>query len=612
MKADYTFSHSLIPLANSSLVDLLINFKAETEDVVDTRRSLNLCIVIDRSGSMAGTPLKHAIKAAQRLVDLLTPQDILSVVIYDDTIETILTPQPVNDREAIHTLLSKVKAGGCTDLHGGWLRGCDQVKVNQVQERVNRVLLLTDGQANSGITDAAKIIDAAHKRSENGIATTTLGFGSNFNEDLLIGMANSSGGNFYFIQSPDDATDVFRIELESLASTVAQNLVVSVTPESTVQISAVLNNYRSQAVNGKREIYLGDVYKVEDKLLGLELEIAAPNAAGRLNIANLSYKYDTVENGVIVGHKGDLSVSIEVGAGAEAESALLNQYVIEQAGRLRIAKAKDEAIELADKGDYKLASLRLRKTIDDLKIKSLHETFEVAEEIDHLEHYAHQIEQNRFDTVSRKEMRDQSYQARARNRSDLKLRGVAAGSAASLEKVESADQGVLLKCFREGGKLRVRVISEGYNQDFNVQFPRAIRQEGVTYLAEEVQLSADGAFYRASGKICRLVRPGEPDLAVSTGSAPRRTGKPKAATAVGSAADLETTTTVANGVLVQCVNDGKKLRARVVSDGYDPNYNMRFPRNIREEGTLYVVDEVIEGPGGGSYIACGKIKRLIQ
>ena len=63
---------------------------------------------------------------------------------------------------------------------------------------------------------------------------------------------------------------------------------------------------------------------------------------------------------------------------------------------------------------------------------------------------------------------------------------------------------------------------------------------------------------------------------------------------------------------MQCIKEGSKLRARVVSDGYDPDYNMRFPRDIREEGTLYVVDEVIEASGGGSYIACGKIRRLVQ
>src|SRR6516162_5434098 len=74
----------------------------------------------------------------------------------------------------------------------------------------------------------------------------------------------------------------------------------------------------------------------------------------------------------------------------------------------------------------------------------------------------------------------------------------------------------------------------------------------------------------------------------------------------------KTTTSVGTGVLVQCIKEGSKLRARVVSDAYDPDYNMRFPRDIRQEGTLYVVDQVIEASGGGSYIACGKIRRLVQ
>jgi Ca-activated chloride channel family protein len=96
------------------------------------------------------------------------------------------------------------------------------------------------------------------------------------------------------------------------------------------------------------------------------------------------------------------------------------------------------------------------------------------------------------------------------------------------------------------------------------------------------------------------------------GSRTVRSSPPKPSKAPATVADLETTTSVGDGVLVQCVKDGSKLRARVVSDGYNPNHNMRFPRSIREEGTLYVVEEVIEGPGGTSYIACGKIKKLVQ
>lgn len=93
-------------------------------------------------------------------------------------------------------------------------------------------------------------------------------------------------------------------------------------------------------------------------------------------------------------------------------------------------------------------------------------------------------------------------------------------------------------------------------------------------------------------------------------SAPVRTGK--ASVAPPTAADLPETDAVGAGVMVQVVKEGSKLRARVVSDGYDPDWNMRFLRSIREEGMMYVVDEVNEISGGGQYQACGTIKRFIQ
>ena len=76
-------------------------------------------------------------------------------------------------------------------------------------------------------------------------------------------------------------------------------------------------------------------------------------------------------------------------------------------------------------------------------------------------------------------------------------------------------------------------------------------------------------------------------------------------------ADLEETDTVGNGVLVQCVQDKSKLRARLVSDGFDPNWNIRFPGGIRQENVLFVVDRVNPGPGN-TYIASGDIKRFVQ
>jgi Ca-activated chloride channel homolog len=436
-----------------------------------------------------------------------------------------------------------------------------------------------------------------------------LGFGSYFNEDLLIGMANAGNGNFYFIQSPDDAADVFRIELESLLAVAAQNLTVTLQPEAGVEIGQILNNYRSQIVNKNLEIFLGDVYETEPKSLAVELNVTATKL-GTTNVANIAYKYQLVVDGSIQQVSEQLPISLTIASAAEVSNSQPDAGIIEQIGKLRIAKAKDEAIALADKGDYQNASQKLRQTISDLKLQALQETFELAEEIDQLDHYAQRLESKRFDNASRKEMRDQAYQAKSRDRGDLKLRGISS-DAHHLAAVSSIDSGIVVECQREGGKLRVRVTSPGYNPDFNVQFPRNIRQEGVTYLVDEIQLSTDGSFYRTSGNIRRLVKPGQ-ERAASSPTSTTHTFKRQKLNAPTSAASLETVDSVGDGVLVQCVKEGSKLRARVVSDGYNPDYNMRFPRDIREEGILYVVDEVEEAKSGGSYIAYGKIRKLLQ
>jgi Ca-activated chloride channel homolog len=611
MQVSYSLSSPVIPVSSPSTVDLLIGFTSEAAGATPSRRPLNLSLVIDRSGSMAGAPLQYAIEAAQRLVEQLTPEDYLSVVIYDDHAETILPHGPVQDKPQIQALLRTIRAGGCTNLSGGWLMGCDHVQTQLSGDRLNRVLLLTDGQANVGVTDSPILTNTARDKASQGIITTTLGFGNYFNEDLLIGMASAAGGNFYFIQSPDDASDVFRIELESLMSVAAQNLSITLQPAAGVTLTQVLNSYRTQTHDNALQVNLGDVYTSEAKQMAVELAIAPQTTLGDLPLLSATYSYQAIVNESIQSFSNDLAMQITVGSAEAAVQAKPEQTVIEQISKFRIAKVKDEAIALADQGDFKTASAKLRSTLETLQNQSLQESFEVAEEMAQLDHYAQKLESHQFNASIRKEMRDQAHQAQTRDRQELKLRGITAGSADSLERVSNADGGVLVQCIREGGKLRIRVVSEGFEGDRNVQFPRSIRQEGVTYVVENLQLSADESFYRASGKICRLVRPGEEHLFSSSGSTRQPAAKRQKADAI-SLADLETTDTVGDGVLLQCLKDGKKLRIRVVSDGYSPVYNIRFPRSIREEGALYVVDEVEEVASGGSYIAYGKIRRFVQ
>ncbi|MEH2163863.1 MAG: VWA domain-containing protein [Nostoc sp.] len=198
IKTSYEFDQAILPAGSSLKTNILLRFRADIAE--SPRRNLNLSLVIDRSGSMAGASLHHALKAAESVVDQLEPDDILSVVVYDDEVDSVVPPQAVTNKATLKNSIRKVRAGGITNLSGGWLKGCEHVKAGLDPQKINRVLLLTDGHANMGIQDPKVLTATSAQKAEEGITTTTLGFAQGFNEDLLIGMARAATGNFYFIE----------------------------------------------------------------------------------------------------------------------------------------------------------------------------------------------------------------------------------------------------------------------------------------------------------------------------------------------------------------------------------------------------------------------------
>jgi Ca-activated chloride channel family protein len=599
---------TVIAVNHSTRLDFVVHFQAERKSLA-SRTPLNLCLVLDRSGSMAGAPLNNAITAAQKLVAYLNPQDILSVVTYDDMATQILPPQSVQDVAAIQAKIGQIPIGGLANLGEGWLMGCAAVQRHQSDDYLNRVVLLTTGRATQGITDTDRLIELAQDQGKAGIVTTTLGFGHHFNEDLLIGMANASSGNFYFIQSPEGIEEALQIELESLVSLVTQNLIATIHPADQVEVMQILNNYRTEREGRDLKVFLGDVYAVERKPLTVELALPAFAQPGDATVATIAYQYQTVEEGVVSPKQGHIPLTVQVGSAQEA-TIQADRTIQEQATKLRIAKAKEEALVWADQGNFESAAQTLHQTLARISPQILQDSFEVAEEVEQLKYYALQLENRQFDDRVRKELRDQSHQARSRSRGELSLRGTTAGSTAHLPVVTKVESGILIKCFRQGGKLRTRVISEGYNPDFDVLFPRHLREEGAIYVVDEVNMAESGTFYRACGDI-KLYSPSG-QRRHPMGPEQLTTVEFPVARVNGTIEDLETTDQVGDGVLIQCLSNGKGFRARVVSQGYDPELDVRIPRNIRRSGMLFVVDGVKETGRGDSYVACGKVRRLVQ
>ncbi|HNB20517.1 MAG TPA: VWA domain-containing protein [Agitococcus sp.] len=609
INANYLFTQTALAVGTQGTTDVLLRFNSLSTNT--TQRQLNIALVIDRSGSMAGSSLKYALDAAQNVIDQLSPTDIISVVAFDDVISTIISPQHAINKQDLKQRIRQIRAGGTTNLSGGWLEGCKHVQTHYNPTAINRVLLLTDGQANEGITDKRILTNTAAKKAEQGIITTTLGFGANFEEDLLISIAKAAQGNFYFIQSKDEASQVFSIELESLKSVVAQNLTATLTPIGNVSIEQCLTSHHQEKIGNTMTISLGDVYANEDKLLGLTLNLPCQEHIGLNSLLSVTFSADIVNHHHIEQVHGELTVNLPIVSVEEAAIAPSTGVRIDIA-RLKIACAKDTALRLADQKQFVPAQQTLISLISQLQQQGLHEHFEIAEEIEQLNYFATRIANRNLSNETRKELRDQSFQGFHRNRMELNTRGIETSpEITQLKLVSDIGTGIELICVREHGKLRIKINNNLFDSSINVQFPRAIRAEGAKYVVEDLEPSADGSFYRVKGAIHRLVGAGETDIF----QRPQRdsivrTGK--ASKVSISFHDLEVADSVGDCILVQCVNDGSKLRARVVSDGFDPTWNMRFPRSIREEGMLYVVDEVITGPDGKSYIACGKVKRFEQ
>jgi Ca-activated chloride channel family protein len=237
------------------------------------RLPLNISLVIDRSGSMNGSKINYVKEAAKFVVDNLTKDDILSIVIYDDEVEVLQKAIKVENKQLIKNKINSIIDRGSTNLTGGMLKGYAEVKSNFSKGYVNRVLLLSDGLANIGITDSAEINKIVSiKNKEDGISLSTFGVGNDYNEDLMTSMAETGTGNYYFIDSPDKIPSIFEKELKGLMTVVAQNVMLSIKLPENIELLKVYG-YKYEKVGNTLEINFRDVFSEEIKGVLLKYKI---------------------------------------------------------------------------------------------------------------------------------------------------------------------------------------------------------------------------------------------------------------------------------------------------------------------------------------------------
>jgi Ca-activated chloride channel homolog len=233
------------PAREQFLVELTAGGRAG----VGARTPMNLCLVIDRSGSMEGPPLEYVKQACSFVVDLLTPNDVLSIVTFEETVDVLMPPQRVTNKELIKSGIQRIVAGNTTNLYDGLALAAQQVMQVSDPGRVTRLVVLSDGDPTAGIKDFGALVQHAAEIKSRGITSTFLGFGPDYNEELLAGMAKRSGGNYYYIPRPEMIPEIFRAELEKLMTVVARNLKLELKTSRWVS----LRNVPDGATPGGRE-----------------------------------------------------------------------------------------------------------------------------------------------------------------------------------------------------------------------------------------------------------------------------------------------------------------------------------------------------------------------
>jgi Ca-activated chloride channel homolog len=328
----------------------------------ENRVPLNLALVLDRSGSMAGEKLEAARDAAIALVRRLSPDDVVSVVTYDDEVDTVAQARRVASATDLLDQIGAIQSGGSTNLSGGWLRGRDLTSNAKQDRTLNRVLLLTDGLANVGIVDRDQLAGLAARGREDNITTTTIGFGADYDEELLRNMADRGGGNTYYIESPDQAPSIFAKEIEGLLGVAAQNVTVSVELQD-AQLIAVHHSYPRTNDGRTIKLEIGDVYAAEPKSVLVELMLERPAQDATVTLARLTIR------GVVVNADGsievrtiDLPLTLSLADGARVEPEVQREALL-----LEAARARTEARAAHDRGDADGAVLMLREAASKLR-----------------------------------------------------------------------------------------------------------------------------------------------------------------------------------------------------------------------------------------------------
>lgn len=352
---------SAVPLTTTQqLIYVLIEAKPN-EIVAHSRMSLNFGFVLDHSGSMRGAKIERLKEAMLLALSKMAPDDLTSVTIFHDGAQVIARSAPLSSQGDLTHKIKQLQAGGGTQMSRGMSLGLREVYSQFNENRVNQLLLLTDGQTYG---DEEQCLRLAKEAGEHKIAIQALGLGDDWNEDLLDEIGKRSGGDSDQVESPDEIVPLFRQTVERSQKAVVRNaqmtlrLVSGVVPRQVWQVTPSIVNLGYKPLGEHDvQVQLDQLDAEQGKALVIELLIP-PRNAGRYRIAQIEMSYDLpMQN--ITGASVRRDIVLDYTADAQAAKAY-DPTMMNLIERLTAYKLQTRALDDAKMGNVAGATQKLR------------------------------------------------------------------------------------------------------------------------------------------------------------------------------------------------------------------------------------------------------------
>lgn len=404
---------------------------------VSNKSKLNLSIAIDISGSMQNpvslnqsfnrsfinpqfyinnklenefkcplSKLDQAKKSAIKALDMMKDGDYISIIAFESNIHTICqaTALTQENRNEIKLKINNLRCLGSTDLYNGWYSSAAEVAKNISESSINRVVVITDGQANIGLTDSDTISSHISKAYTAKISTTTFGIGEGFNEDLLQNMATSGCGNFYYVSDDNKLEEMFNSEFSGLSNLSATELSVKLELTNNVELIEQMNNFN--LLDGKYNLNNISVGKTLPLLFKISYQYDK-NKGDKLNIGKIITSYKDLDGFV---HNDTIELEAEFISHKQWEKILINQEVKVQETLMIIANNKINVANAYSLGDISGARGMLQASASFVNSLNIND--------DRLKAQSENISKNLLDSETkslnalRKDVTYESYQSR--------------------------------------------------------------------------------------------------------------------------------------------------------------------------------------------------------